>query len=154
MKILHIMLLTFVGTVGFAIHFRLRDKKLLFASGLCGAIGYGVYVFAKTLFVGDALPAFLAAMMVGVIGEWASRTFKAPALIMILPGIVPLVPGGKLYQMMVHFVQSDFLPALDQAAQTTFIAGAISLGILAASVFSVSLRRMRHINIRGKGVRK
>ncbi len=154
MRIEQVILLTFVATVGFAIYFRLRDKKLLLAAGLCGAVGYGVYVFSKNLFIGDALPTLLAAMTVGLMGEWLSRVFKAPALIMILPGIVPLVPGGKLYQMMVHFVQSDFLPALDQAAQTTFIAGAISLGILAASVFSVSLRRMRHINIRGKGVRK
>ncbi len=150
MRILTAVLITLAATIGFAMNFNLRDLRLLFATGLAGAFGYGIYRVAGIYFVGETFPTLFAAFGVGVIGELFSRWFRAPALVLITPAIVVLVPGRKLYAMMLYFVQEEFWQAVDQGIQVVFIAGAIALGILASSLFSLSVRRMRRTNIKGK----
>lgn len=154
MRILGMMLLSFVATFGFALNFKLRDNRQLLVAAFSGAVGYGVVQLLKLVLDGETVPTLLAALLVGLLGEFFSRRIKAPALIIILPGIIPLVPGSRLYTTMLHFVQEEFWLATDQAVQTAFIAGAIALGILLASLFSVSLRRMRRINVIGRKERK
>lgn len=154
MNLLGPVLLSFVATLGFALNFRLRDRGQLLVAAFSGAVGFLVYQLAWQVLDSHTMPTLLAALTVGLLGEFFSRRIKAPALIVILPGIIPLVPGSRLYSMMLHFVQEEFWLATDQAVQTAFIAGAIALGILLASLFSVSLRRMRRMNVIGRKERK
>lgn len=60
---------------------------------------------------------------------------KAPANIFSLIGIVPLVPGGGLYQTMLALVMDDYSAALSTGVQTMLIAGAIALAIAVVAVF-------------------
>jgi len=149
-----LVLLSFVATAGFALNFKLWNKKHLLVASISGAAGYAAYLFFSTIFDTQGMPTLFGALVVGLLGEWFSRRIKAPALIIILPGIIPLVPGRSLYATMLHFVQEDFWMATDQAVQTLFVAGGIALGILLASLFSVSLRRMRRLNVIGRKERK
>ena len=144
------VLLAFLATAGFALNFNLRDRRLLITAGISGALGYGVFRVTGTYIAGDSFATFFAALTVGLLGEFFSRRIKAPSLVMIIPAIVPLVPGGRLYEMMLYFVQEQFLESIQKAVETAFIACAIALGILTASLFSLSLRRMRKENIKGK----
>lgn len=144
------IIFTSIAALGFAVFFGMREKRLLMATGCCAMFGYLVYELMALVFDGVSYPTIFAALTVGVMAEFFSRSLKVPATIMILPGIVPLVPGTNLYRMMQHFVQEDFWNALREGANTLFISGSIALGITASSLFSLSLRRVRKRNIRVK----
>ena len=146
--------LSLVATFGFALNFKIRDRIQLLVASCSGGLGYAVFLLTAEFLRGDTLPTLFAALTVGLLGEFFSRKIKTPAHVIILPGIIPLVPGTRLFSTMLYFVQAEFLLATDQALQTAFIAGGIALGILLASLFSVSLRRMRRLNVIGRKERK
>lgn len=71
---------------------------------------------------------------------------KKPGTIFLIPSIIPLVPGSKIYYMMYHLVMNESLKSYEYGRDTFLIAGAISLGVLFPSVFSksiISVRRRR-----------
>ena len=73
---------------------------------------------------------FVAALLVSYISEILARKLKQPAIIFIIPGIIPLVPGLGMYNTMLYLVQNDYNNAIAKGADVLFVGGAISLGIL------------------------
>lgn len=132
-----------LATFGFAVYFGVRKKELLLASVFCAMLGSIVYEMMQGFFDGVAYPVIIASITVGAASQFFSRRLRVPSTLMILSGIIPFVPGRNLYAMMQFFVQSDFIQAIGEAAQTLFISGSIALGIMASSLFSISLRRAR-----------
>lgn len=88
-----------VGTLGFSIYFRVREKNVA-ASTAAGIIGWAIYLlifhFTEQLFLSN----FVAAFLVYLYAEIMARILKAPSNIFLIPGIIPLLPGGTLYYTM------------------------------------------------------
>lgn len=131
----------FVTTFGFAIFFNAPRKSLLTCS-LIGAAGWLIYVLTKML-SDVVVGSFLGALCVGLLSSSSSRTLKMPATIFIYTGIIPLVPGYGMYNMMQNLVTKNYNVALRVGIETLLQAGAIAMGILLASVFSLSIRRVK-----------
>ena len=123
-----------VGSLGasafFGILFHI-PRRLLVSVALVGMAGYGVYLTALALLQSAVGANFVAALA----AEILARRQKAPANIFSLIGIVPLVPGGGLYQTMLALVMDDYSAALSTGVQTMLIAGAIALAIAVVAVF-------------------
>ena len=111
------------------------SKRLLVSVALVGMAGYGVYLTALALLQSAVGANFVAALAVALAAEILARRQKAPANIFSLIGIVPLVPGGGLYQTMLALVMDDYSAALSTGVQTMLIAGAIALAIAVVAVF-------------------
>ncbi len=120
---------SFIATVGFAI-FLNAPKSILISSGLVGGIGWSVFYYLVQLTGNDILSNFVAALLVSYISEILARRLKQPAIIFIIPGIIPLVPGLGMYNTMLYLVQNDYNNAIAKGADVLFVGGAISLGIL------------------------
>lgn len=120
---------SFIATVGFAI-FLNAPKSILISSGLVGGIGWSVFYYLVQLTGNDILSNFIAALLVSYISEILARRLKQPAIIFIIPGIIPLVPGLGMYNTMLYLVQNDYNNAIAKGADVLFVGGAISLGIL------------------------
>lgn len=120
---------SFIATVGFAI-FLNAPKSILISSGLVGGIGWSVFYYLVQLTGNDILSNFVAALLVSYISEILARKLKQPAIIFIIPGIIPLVPGLGMYNTMLYLVQNDYNNAIAKGADVLFVGGAISLGIL------------------------
>ena len=119
----------FIATIGFAI-FLSAPKSTLISSGFVGGFGWSVFYYLVKLTENSILSNFIAALLVSYISEILARKLKQPAIIFIIPGIIPLVPGLGMYNTMLYLVQKDYNNAIAKGADVLFVGGAISLGIL------------------------
>ena len=84
---------------------------------------------------------FLATVTVVTLSEILSRMLKSPVILFLVPMLIPLVPGGSLYQTMFYIVQSDYTLAVSKGVETVLIAGCIALAIALVTAFSRPARR-------------
>lgn len=118
-----------IATIGFSI-FLNAPKKELFHCGLTGAIGWTIYYIFKITLLSSIFSNFMASLMVAILSELFARKFKKPAILFIIPGIVPLVPGLGIYNTMLHLVQGNYNLAISTGTDAFLVSGAIALGIL------------------------
>ncbi len=117
-----------LGTVGFSIMFSVPREYY----PLCGFVGgTGWLVYCLVLPFADAPEATLAGTVLVVL---LSRMFavrrRCPVTIFLIPGIIPLVPGGDIYWMAYYIVMNQVERAADKGFEAVKIAVAIVLGIV------------------------
>ena len=123
-----------LGSLGFALMFKVSPKNLFYAS-VAGLATYVVYYTVEFFSVGAAFPAaFVSTMVTALLAEIFSRVRKAPTIVFLIPGVIPTVPGGSLYISMRSLLLNDFAGALD----SLFVALQIGLGI-AGGILTVSI---------------
>ena len=92
-----------IATVGFSVFFNV-PKFALIPAGLTGGIGWSIYYCLINATNNDILSNFLAAALVALISEILARKLKYPAILFVIPGIIPLVPGLGMYNTMLYLV--------------------------------------------------
>lgn len=127
-----------IATIGFSV-FLNAPKSALIPAGLTGGIGWSVYYCLINATNNDILANFLAATLVALISEILARKLKYPAILFVIPGIIPLVPGLGMYNTMLYLVQSNYQLAISKGANVLFIGGAISLGVLVVTSLARTL---------------
>lgn len=127
------LITSLIGTVSFAIVFRVRPVHLPYA-GVCGLITYACFYtvgfFSASLFTA----AFAAASFTALFSEVFARVRRAPAIVFLIPGSIPIVPGGDLYNMMKYLLSSDFGTAREYMLTAVKTGIGIAGGIVAVSV--------------------
>jgi Uncharacterized conserved protein len=118
----------FLGSLGFAMLFGLHRRHLLTAS-LGGLLVWGLYLLADSRLHSLFLSNLLASAFAVLYAEFHARRLKCPATLFVLPGIVPLVPGGSLYYAMSFAVRQDLEQASQYGTSTLVTALAIAAGI-------------------------
>lgn len=126
------ILMCTVGTFGYALVFQLRGRHLAVAV-IGGALSWICYLGAFSVYASPFLSTVLAAAVVCLWSEAMARLHKAPANLFLAPGIVPLIPGGKLYYTMAAIVSNEMSEALHLGMDTLCIAFSIAGGIVLAS---------------------
>lgn len=133
-----------IGTLGFSIYFRVREKNVI-ASVAGGAIGWIVYLvvnhFTQDLFIGN----FAAAFVVYLWAEIMARALKAPSNTYLIPGIIPLLPGGPLYYTMSAIVEGDNELFVKNGLNTIFIAFGMAAGMVVAAVFVYYILKIKKV---------
>ncbi len=142
MEIIKQTLLASLSTMGFALLFSSPKKSLIYA-GLIGGLGWSVFSTITNIFGNIVLSSFLAAITVGILGEYFARYTKKPATLYVTPGIIPLVPGAGMYYTMLFIIENDYTNAMSKSTETFFIALSIAIGIIISSAFSKSIRRVK-----------
>lgn len=131
---------SFIATIGYSIFFNVPKKQIPFC-GLIGAIGWMIYrILNSNSFFNPVFSNFVAAFVVTLVSEKLARKLKKPAILFIIPGIIPLVPGSGLYNTMLSFVQGNHNLAISIGIETTLISGAIALGIMVTTSIYTSIR--------------
>ncbi|MFR5875707.1 MAG: threonine/serine exporter family protein [Eubacterium sp.] len=137
-----------IGTLGFSIYFRVSEKNVI-ASTAGGAIGWAVYLLiyhlSDNLFVSN----FAAAFIVYIWAEIMARILKAPSNTYLIPGIIPLLPGGALYYTMNGLVEGDKEQFITNGINTLLITFGMAAGMVACAVMFHYL--LNHFNKSGKG---
>ena len=130
-----------IGAVGFAILFNERGKRL-FLFFLGGALDWAVYLLCTengcTMFVG----LLFATMTAAVSSEILARVVHAPVLILLVPMLIPLIPGGDLYRCMDGLVRSDTEQFVTYGTIAVTAAGAICLGIICITAITHIILRI------------
>lgn len=142
MYIFYQFLLSFCATSGFALYFN-APLGTIIPSGLAGGLSWTLFYLISTYLRQNIIGAFLAAFLVGVLGEKLAIKLKKPATVFITPGIVPLVPGAGMYYTMFYLVEKDFVQAASRGTETFFLAASIAVGIISSTIFSRAIRSFR-----------
>ena len=121
-----------LGTLGFSVFFRVRASHLPIAT-LGGALSWAVYLLVQAVGGSVFFSTLVSALVVCLWAETMARLRKAPATVFLVPGIIPLLPGGALYHTMRGVVSGDMETFLARGTETVFVAVGIAGGILIAS---------------------
>ena len=131
-----------IGSVGFAILFGILDQKLI-GIALGGGAGWAVYLLCTanghSMFAG----LLVASLFVAAFSEILARVLKAPVILLLVPMLIPEIPGGDLYYAMYDLVQRNFADFGNSANKVLVEAGAIALGIILASYIAKFVRNIR-----------
>lgn len=122
-----------IGTLGFSIYFRVSERNVA-AATFGGALGWGVYLLCFHLW-GNVFAANVVAT--AVVYFWSvamARVLKAPSNTYLIPGIIPLLPGGPLYYTMAGLVGGDRALFTKNGTTTILVTFGMVTGMVAAAV--------------------
>ncbi len=129
-----------VGTVGFAVLFNIRNKKLVMvATG--GFLSWAIYLLIEYFTHNEVFGYFISAVIISVFSEIMARVLKSPTTTFIIPSLVPLVPGGSLYKTMRYALSGTASLFTQTSIYTLKLSAALALGIiLSSAIFKPIIR--------------
>ena len=122
-----------------AFYFNAEKKDALIASARAG-VGWFLFCVFKINGAHESFGCFCASCAVASGAEAFAVIVKRPATVYLVPGIIPLVPGGGVFLMMRSAVQGDFSASLSYGYGALGAAIAIALGIAIASSVARTVR--------------
>ena len=136
-----------LGTFAFALFFHVAPRHLVLAT-VGGGLSWLLYLLVFAQGNGVFLSALAASFGICLWSEIMARVRKAPTNIFLIPGIIPLLPGGSLYYTMNALINGDMATVIQRGKETGLMALGIVVGILIASeivrlFFWAEVRRRR-----------
>lgn len=132
-------LFTFFITVSFAILFNVRGKLIVYSAigGCISIVFYWItmelgYTYPVAYFIGTAATALYSEVM--------SRPLKTTVPTLLVAALIRLAPGGGVYYTMFYLIKSDYTNAVLKGTETFITAGAMALGIIIVSTFSMVIK--------------
>ena len=130
----------FSSIIAFSIIFDMPKNLLKYAT-LVGVLSWIIYSYLLYIKVDIVLQAFITGLVVAAMSHTLARTLKAPVTMFLVPGILPLVPGGPIYRSVYYFINDNSNLGNMYFTQTLQIAGAIAMAIfIMDSVFRQTRR--------------
>lgn len=134
------------GTLGYCLLINVKRNKIVYGC-LGGVVSTFLYCACVEVGLTPLLQNLIPAAVVTLYAEVLARVIKAPATVFLIPSIIPLVPGGRLYYTMRAIVDGDADSAKIYAMETIVIALGIAVGIV---VISLVFYHISHKNIQYK----
>jgi len=134
------------GTLGYCLLINVKRNKIVYGC-LGGVVSTFLYCACVEAGLTPLLQNLIPAAVVTLYAEVLARVIKAPATVFLIPSIIPLVPGGRLYYTMRAIVDGDADSAKIYAMETIVIALVIAVGIV---VISLVFYHISHKNIQYK----
>lgn len=126
------IIFSFVASCFFAVVFD-SPKRLLLPSGAAGCAAWMTGKLLTDIFdIHQIYSYFFSSLILGIVCRLLSNFYKEPPSLFMIPGIIPLVPGGLAYdatmKLMLHKVEEPISIIID----ITLLAGGIAAGLLCA----------------------
>ncbi len=129
--------------MGFGILFHVRGRKLVVA-GVGGGLAMIVYLLVGSWGGNKALAAFAASIFASLLGECLARILKTPVIILLVPMLIPLIPGGDLYYTTSYLVRGQDELWAESFSLVLWEAGGIAFGIILVTCLSQLIVRILH----------
>lgn len=134
----------YFATIFFCILFHLSGRKL-FYSGIAGIIAWAVYAYFRSIGCTNPMSFFMSSLSITIYAEIMSKYLKTTATIMLIPALIPLVPGSGIYFTMASLVQGNYQESFTLGMETLFITVAITVGIVLITTLAQILNRVLFI---------
>lgn len=118
----------FLGSLGFAILYNIRGKKLITAA-LGGFMSWSLFLFLGLFIDSEPMRYLIVSMSISLYAEILARVLKTPTTTFIITALIPLIPGGSLYYTMSSAFGGDFDVFLGNAVSTLSLALALAIGV-------------------------
>ncbi|WP_051555024.1 threonine/serine ThrE exporter family protein [Lachnospira multipara] len=130
------------GTIGITLWFNL-DYKHIFMGTVCGTGGWAIVMLCTSLGLMEFLCYIIATATLTIFTEALARVYKCPVTVFLVPGIVPMVPGGLLYRTLRRAVSGDYQGFTNLGVRTVLISFGIAAGvIIVTAIADVITRRL------------
>ena len=126
---------SFIGSMGFAILFNIRGRRLL-AAAIGGLLSWLLFILINRIIENEVVVYFIVAVIISIYAEILARILKSPATTFTITSLIPMIPGGSLYYTMVSVFLSNQDEFLQKALYTLQLAAALALGIVVVSAFA------------------
>ena len=121
-----------VCTLGLVLMYNLEAKPACFAVVgamiACSIFEFYVY-YNGNIFVG----ALISALAVGSFADIMAHVLKTPTTILLIPGIVPMVPGGLLFNTMLSILEGNTDASSEYGMRALLVALGLTVGIISAT---------------------
>jgi uncharacterized membrane protein YjjB (DUF3815 family) len=118
-----------LGSLGFSLLFNV-GKKFLPPAALGGFLTWGVYLLCMSFSgMGVLMSTVIASAICQIYAEILARIYKTPTTVFVIPAVVPLIPGGSLYNTMYSAVIKDWVQFRYYGAQTLWGTLGIAIGL-------------------------
>ncbi len=141
-QILYQILMSGLSSLCFGVLFQVRGRNLICAA-VAGCVCWFGYGITRHVIQAELLAYFVAAAATTLYAEMFARLLRAPAIVFLAVGIIPLVPGGGIYRTMLLSIRGTPDEALAECIKTIQIAGAMAVGIV---IISSIVRTFWHKN--------
>ena len=135
---------SFLGSLGFSILYNVRGKRLLIPA-IGGAVFWAVYLIFVHFVNNEYMGYFVVAMMITVYAEVWARVLKTPATTILVPTVIPLIPGGALYYAMDAALRADMAFFIVKAKAAIGLAIALAAGIMVVTSLRVPVDKLLHM---------
>ena len=125
----------FVGSLGFAVLFNIRGRRLV-AAALGGLFSWTLFVVLCDYVENEAVNYFIVALVMSLYAEVLARVLKTPTTTFVTPALVPLIPGGSLYYTMSYAFAGELDSFVQKAIATLQLASALALGVIIAAALT------------------
>lgn len=134
----------FIGTLGFAVLFNIRGKRLVFAA-LGGLLSWSLFEIIDIFINNEVIIYFVVALLSSFYAEIMARVLKTPTTAFIITSLIPLIPGSSLYYTMAYAFHSDVDRFMQKGIYTLELASSLALGIIiATTVVNIVLKKRKH----------
>lgn len=140
------VLAAFFGSLGFALLYNMRGKRIL-VPAVGGAFFWGFYLVFVQVTSNPYLGFFISAVLLTAYAEVWAIVLKTPVTVPLIPTVIPFIPGGGLYYSVNALLRGDLHAFAGKAAQTMGLALALAVGIMLATSLA-KLLRFYYENIR------
>lgn len=128
-----------LATAGYCILMN-EPRRVFLPASFGGMLSWGAYLLLKE----QITSVFYLLVLVGAIcaawSELAAKITKAPATIFLIPGLIPLVPGGFAYYAMLALVQGDY----DAMKSNALLTAKWAVGLAAGISLVAALHQLTH----------
>ena len=132
----------FLGTLGFALVFKMKGSYLLFVS-IGGFCTYGIFLITTFFGCSEFSSALISAVFVAVLSEILARVLKAPTIIFLTTISISIVPGSGLYYSMRYLLLQEIDGFSQSFKSTCSIAAGIVCGIVIISLATRLITALR-----------
>jgi len=131
-----------LGAVGFAVWYHVRKEKLIVVT-IGGALSWIVYLVVLRVCGDKALGLFISTVTVGFLAEVLARIIKTPVTILLVPMLIPLIPGSDLYYTTSYFLRKQMDDCVVSLESLMKSVGAIAFGIVCVTCLVQVISRVR-----------
>lgn len=126
------LIASFMGSCAFAVVFKINKRHLLHV-GILGFITYFAY-YTVMFFTKSAFTAAFASTTVATLcAELLARKRRAPTIVYLVTGLIPIVPGADSYYSMKYLLEQNMPLATEKLLATVQVALGIAGGIVVIS---------------------
>ena len=130
-----ILVASTIGTMGIILQFGIEKRVFVWAL-LSSILCCGAYEIVDMLGGNFFVASFAASVVAAAYSDLMAHLVKVPATVMIIPAIVPLVPGGRLFYTTLGVVKEDVGLFYENGKAALFIAAGLAVGIIAVTAIS------------------
>ena len=127
------LLVSFTGSLGFAVLFNIHGKKLWFAA-LGGCLSWAVYLVTGIWTASPYICGFWSTVVITLYAECMARIHKTPVTVFLVSATIPLIPGAALYRTMNWMMMQEWDKFRADGTYTILFAARMAAGMTLTTI--------------------